>query len=67
MSQVVVAVPADRIEWGAVQAVGHGCMQTATLYQGTELVCQLTVQWPTSTPAAAVVCSTQGRHGGPQD
>lgn len=67
MSAVVLQVPADRVEWGPLHSVGNTCWQQGACFQGDELVCQLTVQWPAALPVVPVLCATQGRHGGPQD
>ena len=68
MSAVVLSVPAERIEWGAVQRVGAlSCFQTAKLYVGDVTVCHLTLQWPTPEPSLAVVSNVVPRHAGAQD
>jgi hypothetical protein len=60
MSAVVLSFPADSYRWGPLYRVEDTCRQTAALYLGEELVCQVTVQWPTPLPAAPVVCHTDG-------
>lgn len=59
---VVLAIPGDHYVWGPLHRVSATeCCQTADIYRGHELACQVTVRWPSTLPKVPVVCHCEGR------
>lgn len=68
MSQAVITIPADRIEWGPIkQTADRGCYQTGVVFQHGKHVCTVSVTWPHPTPQVPVVCRWDPRHAGQRD